>query len=363
MINEKDITFICAGKIFFKHNLTFRCLRSIRRFFPNSKIILSTWDGEYHKKLSKYADEVIYNREPENIGSTCLPECDWYPKENSYNRQQVLVSTALKVCNTKYVVKFRTDFIFKKNCFIKFYETFLNVLGCEASIFKQKVLIYSCGTINPKVTNLPLPHHPSDLFFFGLTEDINLIYDGRFISKDLANYYLNHNEYNPALFNHLYTPEQFLWLQLLDKLNITYKKPKNYFEINERIAQETLYLFSSNFIVLDQPHLGFKSKFDKKFKYKDKKTRFLTTKHFLDFYKYIFGSSKKLEHLCRSEKVFYDYNCSLTSISKHMKILFKYLGFPIEILVMIYYCLLTLFLKIRLLYNEIISYNKCSNDE
>lgn len=350
MIKENEVTFICAGKIFTKNNLTLKCLKSIKKFFPKSRLILTTCDKKDNfNKFVKYCDEIIYNKAPDNIGLTCLPECDWYPKENSYNHQQLLVNSALKVCQTKYVVKFRTDFVFNKNCFIKFYEKFLDVLGANAQVFKQKVLIYSCGTINPETKHCPLPHHPSDLFFFGLTDDLKLIYDGRFISKEFANYYLLHiHEKNPALFNHLYTPEQFLWLQLLDKLNTKYEKPQNYFDNTIKIKNDTLNLFLANFIIFDQPYLGFKSKFDLKFIYNDKKTRFITTRKFLEYYENKLGSTNKLKHLIYFEDSFCKYNCTLRAIIKHVKTFFKYLSFPLEILSSMYYLILTIFFKIKL---------------
>ena len=273
MIENKDITFICAGKIFTKHHLTLNCLKSIRKYFPQSKIILSTWQDENISGLENFYDGIILNQSPKSVGSACVPECSWYPKENSYNHQQLCVSKALEYCNTPYTVKFRTDFVFNNNKFIKYYEEFLDILGCKAKFFKQKVVIYSYGTLNPLVDKIPLPQHPSDLFFMGLTDDIKSLYDGRYISDEIANYYTNHqDEKNPCLFNHLYTPEQFLWLQFLDKSGVTYKKPKNYFDISDDICNETIKFFIENFIVFDPAHLGFTSKFDKIFGYKKERT-------------------------------------------------------------------------------------------
>lgn len=350
MIDKKNITFICSGKIFNKKKLTLKSLKSIRKYFPNSKIILSTWTDENIEGLGEYCDEIIQSTMPQNIDSACVSECSWYPKENSYNCQQISISKALENCKTKYCVKFRTDFIFKNNKFIKYYEKYLNYLNISSNIFKQKVLIYSCGTINPFVKNLPMPHHPSDLFFFGLTEDIKLIYDGRLMPKDISNYYTNHPDIkNPSLFNHLYTPEQFLWLQLLDKCCVKYYKPKNYFDINENICKETIKLFLENYIILDQPHLGFISKFDKKFKYKDKDTRFITTIKFLEFYKQYIENTNSIEKIIKEEEFFYLINCSKLSIIKHfMNIIKCFPNMFSNLLSFIYYIFYFLFMKLFL---------------
>ena len=46
-INVADITFVVQGAV---GDTTKQCLNSIRRYFPVSKIILSTWGGGKHRR-------------------------------------------------------------------------------------------------------------------------------------------------------------------------------------------------------------------------------------------------------------------------------------------------------------------------
>lgn len=156
-------------------------------------------------------------------------------------------------------------------------------------MFKQKVLIHQIGTISQYTSDLPLIHHPSDIFHFGLTEDLLKIWTNHPIPDDVANFFTQTSSklFNPCLFNHQFTPEQYIWLVALDKNNIRYKKPDYYFSMNETMKEEQNWLFLSNFIILDEMSLGIKSKFD--LKLKKYKKRFYSLCLYVSVYKKLFG--------------------------------------------------------------------------
>ena len=323
MIKDEEITFIVTGKIFYNKNITLKSLKSIKKYFPSSTIILSTWEDENTNELEQFCNKIIKNKPLTKHISACLPECDWYPKYNSYNSQQLSVSTALKICNTKYVVRLRSDFILTKKSFLNYYNFYKNLLPHSSTIFKDKIIIYSCGTINPFCDVLPLPQHPSDLFFFGLREDLCEIYNGNFIPDEIANYYSkNKDKTNPCLFNHLYTPEQYLWLQTLDNKKVNYKKPLNYYDIDETIKEETLKFFIDNFIILDSKQIGIISKFDKKFTAQKANKRFITNLKFIEFCKNRY-SNIHIDQLYKQELLYTNLEILKSGCLKHFKALLK----------------------------------------
>lgn len=297
-IQKSDITFICSGKIFAgKKFNTLASIKSVKKYFPESKIILSTWEGENIEPFEKFCDLIILNPCMEMKYHTCLESCSWYPKLNSYDLQQKSVNAALRQCKTKYAVRFRTDFVLKNDNFLKKYIEFENIFDRfvpEYKIFQNKVLIHQTGTISPYTKDVPMLHHPSELFHFGLTEDLLKIWTGKNMPEKIADYFhdKNHNESNPCLFNHRYTPEQYIWLKMLDDSGVGYEKPDYYLSFSEKMKQEQDRLFISNFIILDAQGLGISSKFDEKLKHVQHRFYDLET-YIKQYQKYIVSTPDK----------------------------------------------------------------------
>ena len=270
IIEKSEITFVCTGHVFNEGEFTTKkSLQSVRQYFPESKIILSTWEDEDLSTVADLYDELVLNKKVPLKYSCCLPKCDWYPKLNSYDSQQLSTYSGLVKTKTKYAVRLRTDFILSNDCFLKNYIELLSVFDGEFNkkkVFKQKVLIHQTGTISPYTTDLPLIHHPSDIFHFGLTEDLLKLWSNTPIPDEVANFFsiLETNIANPCLFNHQFTPEQYLWLVTLDKANIKYKRPSYYLSYDKEMVEDQDELFLTNFLILDEIALGVQSKFDRK---------------------------------------------------------------------------------------------------
>ncbi|MDQ1281875.1 MAG: hypothetical protein QG630_226, partial [Patescibacteria group bacterium] len=68
MINSSEITVVIKGLIIgkktdkYSDRYTYRNIESIRKFLPDSKIILSTWVGSDVSGLEP--DEIIFNEDP-----------------------------------------------------------------------------------------------------------------------------------------------------------------------------------------------------------------------------------------------------------------------------------------------------------
>ncbi len=99
-----DTTFVVQGAIGLT---TANNLASIRYFYPNSKIILSTWPNQSIKDLQ--FDDLIVNIDPGPVKTF----------ENhglNTNRQIVSTYSGLKRVQTQKVIKSRTDIGISKRC-------------------------------------------------------------------------------------------------------------------------------------------------------------------------------------------------------------------------------------------------------
>ena len=99
-ICKDDITFVISGKVGLTGSFsTQRCIESVRRFFPTSQVILSTWAGEPVEKLASLCDEVLLLKEPKE--KPCKYYCtEDHPAQrvNSINKQQLSVHAGLLCC-------------------------------------------------------------------------------------------------------------------------------------------------------------------------------------------------------------------------------------------------------------------------
>lgn len=56
-VQDQDITFVVQGPVQSipdreqRQGITEQCLLSIKHYFPKSKIILATWEGQNHQSL------------------------------------------------------------------------------------------------------------------------------------------------------------------------------------------------------------------------------------------------------------------------------------------------------------------------
>ena len=171
MITDKNISFVVQGQI---TSLTKKTTASIRLYFPQSTIIISTWKSNKLDDLDY--DTAILSEDPGGVAAKI--------SGGTTNTLRQIISTfeGLKKCNTEYVVKIRSDMIFYGNNLILYYEKFKN-LKRSNKIFFSRVLILENGTLNPRGL-YEMPYHFGDWFYFGKTKDIKKIFDINFSKKD-----------------------------------------------------------------------------------------------------------------------------------------------------------------------------------
>lgn len=285
-VSPRDITFVCTGKIIGKGRYaTARSLRSVRKYFPEAEIVLSTWEGEDLSGLDGLYDRLVLNKKMEPEYSAHLESCPW-KAPNTYDLQQYSVNRGLKACRTKYAVRWRTDFVLQNGDFLKNYNTFnrlFDMYEADCRIFEQRVLIHKTLTVNPHAPDLAFAQHPADLFHFGLTEDLLRLWDGRPMPEGVYDFFCRGaGQPNPCRFASRYIIEQYLWVALLEKAGKAAAVPEYYLATSPRLKELTDRFFVSNFLIFDQKMLGAVSKFDKM--QRKQQYRFFSFRHFCNEY-------------------------------------------------------------------------------
>jgi hypothetical protein len=157
-INLSDISFVIQGPIVDETN---KNLKVIRNNFPKSSIILSTWETEIYTNIdSANYNEIVLNKDP---GFKPFPL-------GNLNRQIISTINGIARVKTKYVVKLRTDSIIHNSTFLNHY--FNNV--SKYNVFDNSILILSIYAKDP--AKWQVLFHISDIFFFGLTNDVNNLF-------------------------------------------------------------------------------------------------------------------------------------------------------------------------------------------
>lgn len=255
-ISSSDISVIVQGAV--NEEITSLCIDSIRKFLPNAEVILSTWENCNIKGLSP--DKLVMSKDP---GFHLYSNDPNNKILNNINRQLVSSLAGLNLSEKKYAFKIRTDFILTGNSFLKFFKTF-DAFEPTYKIFKEKLLACSYFSRNPRLSK-SYPFHPSDIAFFGLTEDLINIFDIPLMPDSEELYWGSNN-----IFYTRYVPEQYIFLNFLRKNG---KEILCDYQHHEHMitAEETERYFISNFIFLDwsQFCLGIPKKFEcfKKNKY------------------------------------------------------------------------------------------------
>jgi hypothetical protein len=246
-ISNINISFVMQGPVIKEKNITKNCCISIRKYFPESKIILSTWLNTDTHDLD--IDEKIETHDP---GANSL----YYHNQkipNNINRMIVSSFRGLIAVETKFSIKLRTDIYFQSNNLLKLLKI-VNESSCKYT--KRKILIPSNMATNPD-RDLKLLFHPSDFFFAGLTEDLIELYNIPLMSDRQLNYF-NFSKYNKnkniMKLMPRFTSEQYLFYSFIKKkIKFDFKNAFDYSETNKRVHDE---VFSNLFIMKRNTKIG-----------------------------------------------------------------------------------------------------------
>lgn len=242
MLESKNISVVVQGPV--EHNLTVRCLKSIRVCFPDSKIILSTWEGSDLSTVGLLCDEVVLSEDPGQVV--------WYRREENTifsNVNRLIVSTraGLAKVDTKYALKFRSDLELVHTGFLDYFNQY-KVYDDRYKCVGERVLIWNLYSRNPHLKN-SFPFHFSDVVLFGLAQDLRNIWDIPNMSTggDLIKY----GKVEVAK----YAPEQYIWLTYFRKFKEV-ECAKGWLDDGKVFAESENYMLN-NVLLLSREQFGF----------------------------------------------------------------------------------------------------------
>ncbi len=198
MIFDNELSFVVQGPIINTgiYN-TKEVLLSIRKNFPNSEIVLSTWKGENIQNLE--FDKLATSELPESIKLTSKRTCN-------VNRQIVSTYEGIKIATRKYLVKTRTNTLFDSNILLTKFE-----LKPTNSIFRSYIFTIDLFTRNQYKASINsyhdgFLHHPSDILLIGLRTDLKKLFSCKHAKIETM---INRNGLG------ILVPEQYIWMSLL----------------------------------------------------------------------------------------------------------------------------------------------------
>jgi len=220
LIQNSDISIVVQGAVMHGPNwkgegsMTRDCLLSVRKYFPGSKIILSTWAKADLGDLDY--DELVLSEDP---GAVSIPHTTI---KNNVNRQIKNTIEGLRRVQTKYSLKLRTDFILKGRQIVELFNAYPFPSSLEGDReFDARVVICCYYSRHPEKFDYPMPFHPSDWFHFGLTSDLIRLFDIPFCPEpENVEWWLSRERplYDPRPSEtRRYVPEQHIWLSCLRK--------------------------------------------------------------------------------------------------------------------------------------------------
>ena len=256
MIRDSDISIVVQGPIIYNSakNVTSETTKlvceRIRRLFPESELILSTWEGSDVTGIP--FDKVIFNSDP---GAT------WFNYQNYKllnNCSRLIVSTrsGIEVASRKYVLKIRSDLFVISKSFLKYFYKFPH-FDIKYKSVKNRIIAFSLYSIKghkTKLFTMKRPYHISDWAYFGYKEDLFDLYNiplpkepqfSQWFSKRCKPFF----DIEPDRLWKM-PPEQYVTTQFLQKhFNINFDYTTDLSNDNE-ITSECL--LANNFLVLDQ---------------------------------------------------------------------------------------------------------------
>lgn len=245
LIDSKQISVVVQGPILPK--ITAQGLESIRRFFPDAQIILSTWKNADVQNLT--FDSLVLNEDPGPIKTQA-----W--RGSNLNRQIWSTRQGLKKVERPFCLKFRSDMQFKGTRLLNYWARF-SAYNTEYKIFNERVII--CTKVTYSTARFwPGLYHPSDMIGFGRTEDILRWWQIPLYPFENRSQF----ESEPVLISdcpdHIpldeLVPEQYIWLSSIRRSKdiILTRNPSR-----EDLKQDLQFLLN-NFVVVEMERMDIK---------------------------------------------------------------------------------------------------------
>lgn len=245
-IADSDITFVIQGPIqrddnrARQKNITQTSIKNIRTLFPQASIIVSTWKGQDTSDID--CDELLLLDDPG-------PNFIFYDENKQQlnnNRQIYSTHQGLLKVKTPYAVKLRSDTLLIGKEFVNCYEQFADYSrNSHYTFLTSRVLTTSTFFINSHYGR-PIYFHKSDIFDFGLTEDLLKIWPEEFISELHFSLPKAYKVRYPAT-------EQFLFLHWFGLLTNKSLSINSKTEDDAGLGKEFWPHFIANNLLLDKP--------------------------------------------------------------------------------------------------------------
>ncbi|WP_318441507.1 WavE lipopolysaccharide synthesis family protein [Photobacterium leiognathi] len=245
-----------------EEGVTKKCIESIRRYLPGSKVILSTWEGQNCEGLEP--DILLLNKDPG--GNIVAYDEDGNSKKLNFNRQIVSTLEGLKIVKTPYVVKIRSDNFLTDNKFV-FEQKKYSHRNSNDSVFDERIVI-NTSYFRLYADGQEVIMHPSDFFHYGRTVDVIKIWDIPLFDDlvyDLDKKGLYQDNWSPYKSLHA---EQVYCERWLSQLDGNAPKLTDRYDNSYKNKKYWLRFIASNFIILEpeQIGLGLVKRFKKKIK-------------------------------------------------------------------------------------------------
>jgi WavE lipopolysaccharide synthesis len=265
MIADKDITFVVQGAATRSGDYSVdACINSIRKFFPESSVVLSTWQGSDVSNLGY--DSLVENEDPGTPHTYLITGMrPIFNKPNQINRQIASSFNGLKSVKTKYAIKIRSDFSLKSRSIVGCYEELAKLFpkrNKDWTVFESPILSPNLYIRNPNHM-MPFAYHISDMIHIGLTSDLLKLWDCPLMTKEYAAFFeKNLINLRGHVIASKHTVEQYLWIECLMKNGINFTKSEHYFDISQDILQDSENSIINNFYIAEYKKMGLVSKFD-----------------------------------------------------------------------------------------------------
>lgn len=253
-----NISVIIQGKVMgapgepVEKQLTLQCIKSIKEFIPNAEVIISTWEGSDVSHLTY--DKVIFNQDP-----GAMAYYDLNPNFlNNNNRQIVSTYNGFKAAIRKYAIKMRGDCKFTSTGFLDYYLKEYP-RSEKLRFFKQRVLIPTKYSRNPR--RIAQLIHPSDIFQFGLREDLLNLWDIQLQPEPQTTRAIPYEKkvFNNALrggFHRMkFGSEQYIWYAFCKKMGLDMEL-KHYSHIPVDSILNSDMSIVNNFIIAEAKDFG-----------------------------------------------------------------------------------------------------------
>jgi hypothetical protein len=255
-MNKSQITFVVQGGISIKDgvNLTESCLKSIRRFFPESRIILSTDLGE--DTLNLDIDECVYSAHLDKL----VIENDRTGHIMSANLQIITTFEGLKRVKTPYAIKIRSDMVLKNDNLLQLMRNrpsrnFVN----KFKVCEEFVIILNWSAVNPNYY-LKLLHHPSDQLFAGKTSDLLAIWNCPKYPIEYMRWYSNYDYPSGARHGNSlvkFRCETWIWYNYIkNNSNLEFD---NSYDFNTELLEESQAFIGNNLMIVSSKLAGVQS--------------------------------------------------------------------------------------------------------